>query len=327
MSTHPQSIHRLGAALLAALGLGAVSLPAQAAEDDPLTIVVPYPPGGSTDNSARIVQKAISPLLDRPVIVENRPGAAGNIGAAHVASLPADADSILLATQPIVTLNPHLYSNLAFDALEDLTPIINGYSGVVAIAAHPSVPADNIAELLDYARENPGELNYGTSGAGSGQHIMMVLLGEKEDVEMVHVPYRGGGPMVNDLVAGHIQLGVGTVAALKSFMDNGTVKILATTGAERFDGTPEIPALNETVPGLTLTPWMGYFGPPNMPADKVAKIGQAISQALEQKDVIQPLYNMGLEITNEDAATFAADIREEYQTYGEVIRNNNISLD
>lgn len=326
MSEHKRYLPRLAALALAACSVGLLASPAQAADDDPLTLVIPYPPGGSTDTSARIIQKAISPLLDRPVIVENRPGAAGNIGAAYVASMPADADAILLATQPILTLNPHLYDNLSFDPLTDLTPILNAYSGVVALAANPSVPATNVAELLEYARANPGELNYGTSGAGSGQHVMMVLIGANEGVDMVHVPYRGAGPMINDLVAGHIELGVSTVAALKPFMDAESLNILATTEAERFEGTPDIPTVAETLPGVTLSPWMGYFGPPGMPEEKVEKIAAAISQALEQEDVRDALYQLGLQTINDDAATFAASIQAEYDEFGEVIRSNNVTL-
>lgn len=303
--------------------------PAAAAPDaelPPLTIIVPYPPGGSTDSSARIMQKAIAPLLDRIVVVENKPGANGNIGAAYVAGSPAGSDRILLATQPIITLSPHLYDNLPFDALKDLKPIVNASSSVVAVAVHPSLPVTNMAELIAYAKENNGKLNYGTSGAGSGQHVFMELLTGEAGVDMTHVPYRGAGPMATDLVAGHIQVGISTLSSFKPFMDAGTARILAITEPQRFEGEPDIPTVSETFPGKTLVPWLGYFGPANMPDQTVHAIGAAMLQALQTDEVRNALFPLGLVPIGDGPEDFKRSVESEYQRYGKVIRDHGITL-
>lgn len=293
-----------------------------------ITMVVPYPPGASTDQVARLVAQRWPAISGgQTMVVENKGGANGNLGAAVVAKSPPDGTRILLATQPIVSINPFVYKDSGFDAGKDLTPLTCGVNAVVALVAHPSLPANTVAEMIDYGKRNPGALQYGTAGSGSPQHIGGLLLGQRAGITMTHVPYRGGGPMVTDLLAGHIKLGIVTLSAVKAQVAEKRLKVLAIGEKARFAGAPEIPTIAETLPGFELTTWLGFFGPGGLPRDRVTALSQALTQALNSDEVKTQLQQLALPLRTEGPEALAKLVQSDQEIYGRIIREQKITAD
>lgn len=291
----------------------------------PISLVVPYPPGASTDQVGRLTQASWTALTGHTVVVENKGGAAGNVGSAYVAKSPPDGYRILLATQPVLTINPFLYKDMGFDPAKDLTPLTAAVNAVVALVVHPSLPVNNMAELIEYGRKNPNALQYGTAGSGSPQHIGGLLLAQRANFGMTHVPYRGGGPMVTDLLAGHIKVGIVTLSAVKAYAADKRLKILAIGERERFAGAPEIPTIAETVPGFDLTTWLGYFGPGGLPRELVSHLSQALTKALNAPDVKSRLMDLALPLRTEGPEALARLVESDREQYGRIIREHNIT--
>jgi tripartite-type tricarboxylate transporter receptor subunit TctC len=318
--------------LLAAAGGSAIAVAAggafaQSFPSRPITIVVPYPPGASTDEVARLVQKRMQPDVGVPVVVDNRGGANGNIGAAFVAKSPPDGYRILLATQPIVTINPFLYKNIGFDPVKDLTPLTCGVNAVVCLAVHPSLPVHSIAELIAYGKAHPGKLNFGSAGLGSPQHIGGLLFAQRAGFEWTHVPYRGGGPMVADLLAGNLNAGIVTLSVVKGYQADGRLRILAIGEKTRFPGTPDIPTIAETLSGFELTTWLGFFGPGGLPADITQILSKHLIAALEDPGVKARLLDSALPIRAEGPKALAQLVASDQATYQRVIREHGITAE
>ena len=317
----------LGAALGSAAWLGAASVRGQSAGAKVMTLLVPYPPGASTDQVARLVAQRWSAITGQTLVIENRGGANGNVGAAVVAKSPPDGSRILLATQPIVSINPFIYKDAGFDANKDLTPLTCGVNAVVALVAHPSLPANTVAELIDYGKRNPGALQYGTAGSGSPQHIGGLLLAQRAGIGLTHVPYRGGGPMVTDLVAGHIKLGIVSLSAVKAHVADKRLKVLAIGEKTRFAGAPDIPTVAETLPGFELTTWLGFFGPGGLPRERVQALSQALIQALSAEEVKLQLQQLALPLRAEGPEALARLVQADQEMYGRIIREQKITAD
>ena len=315
--------------LLASLAAGAAPLPvgAQAWPARPITMVVPYPPGGSAELLARGVQQRLSAALGQPVVIENRAGAGGSIGAASVAKAPPDGYRFLLATQPIVTLNPHLQKDMGFDPLKDLTPLTNGVNATLAVAVSSSLPVQTLADLVAYARRNPGAVSFGTAGAGSPQHVGGMLLAQRAQFEWTHVPYKGGGPMMTDLLAGHVKAGVATLSVYRPFAADKRVRILAIGDKTRFPGMPEIPTIAETVPGFELSTWLGFYGPGGLPADVARTLSTELVRALRADDVRGKFAEAAMIVAADGPEALAALGRTEHELYGRIIREARITAD
>lgn len=292
--------------------------------DRPVTVVVPYPPGASTDQVARLVQSKMMGSVGQSVVIDYKPGGSGTIGAAYVARSPADSHRILLATQPILTISPHLQS-MGFDTLKDLTPLTNAVNAVVAIAVHPSLPVNTLAELIDYSRRNPGTLSFGSAGAGSPQHVGGILLGQRAGLDWQHVGYKGGGPMNTDLLAGHIKCGIATLSVFKPFMADRRLKVIALGEPTRYPGAPDVPTIAETVPGFELNTWLAFYGPAGMPAAQVAFYANEIRKALLAPDVSARLAEVALIVDPQGPESLARLTRRDFELYGKVIRDNGIT--
>ncbi len=312
-----------------ALGLTAVSAPlrAQGFPNRPVTIVVPYPPGGATDLVARFVQPKLQAAFGQSIVIENKGGANGSIGGASVAKAPPDGYRILMATQPVITINPHLQKEANWDPQKELAPLTNAVDAVIALAVTSSLPINNLAELIAYGRNNPGKLTFGTAGAGSPQHLGGVLLGQRAKIQWTHVPYKGGGPMINDLLAGHVSVGIGTLAILKPFIKEGRLRIIAVGGATRYAGTPDIPTIAETLPGFELNTWLAFYAPAGTPADVQKLLSTELQRALKSDDVRSKLLEAALVVNAEGPEPLARTGRSEYELYGKVVRDNLITLD
>lgn len=319
-----QALQMLAATLLGALPFSSRS---QAFPSRPVTIVLPYPPGASTDQVARLVQPKLSAAFGHNVIVEYKPGANGSLGAAYVAKSPPDGYRILLATQPIVAISPHLQKNMGFDPFKELTPLTNGVNAVVALCVHASLGVNTLPELVAYSKKNPGKLAFGTAGAGSPQHVGGVLLAQRAQIDMIHAPYKGGGPMVNDLLAGHIKVGIATLSVFKPLMSDGRLRVIAIGEKTRFPGTPDIPTVAETLPGFELSTWLGFFGPGGLPADVAAFLSNEIAKALRAEDVRSKLEEAALLVSAEGPEALAKTVRADYEFYGRLIREHRISID
>ena len=313
---------------LAAASAAGASFHAQAQKypSRPVTMVVPYPAGGSTDIVARLVALRLGDTLGQSVIVENRGGAAGNIGASYVAKGPADGYRILLATQPVVAINPFLYPDSAVDAQKDLVPVTDAVNAVVAIAVHPSLGANNVRELIDVAKRTPGGLNYGTSGAGSGQHIAGAMLASKAGIMLTHVPYRGGGPMSNDLVAGHIKVGIGILSVLKPLAEQGKVKIVAIGERTRFAAMPQLPTISETIPGFEMTTWFGFFAAAGVPKEVVQTLAREIGAAMNTAEVKAKLADAMMVVRANGPESLARQLKGDQEMFGRLIREHRISV-
>ncbi|HYF20753.1 MAG TPA: tripartite tricarboxylate transporter substrate binding protein, partial [Ramlibacter sp.] len=276
---------------------------------------------------ARLVQQRMQTEVPVPVVVESRAGANGNVGAAYVAKSPPDGYRILLATQPILTINPYVYKNVGFDPNKELTPLTCATNAVVCIVAHPSLPANNVAELIAYGKANPNVLNYGTAGAGTPQHVGGLLFAQRGGFQWTHVGYRGGGPMVTDLLAGTIKTGIVTLSAVKSHVEGGRLKVLAIGEKTRFPGAQNLPTIAETLPGFELTTWLGFFGPGGLPAEVTQYLSRALVNSLNANEVKAKLLDLGLPVRAEGPAQLAQLVAAEQAIYSRIVREGNITAE
>ena len=290
----------------------------------PVRFLVPFPPGGSTDVAARSLADKLGAAFGQPVLVDNRAGANGAIGTGEVARAAADGYTILFAADPVATL--HLVvKGLPFDLQRDFDPITQLTTQPIAVAVHASLPVATIRELIAHAKANPGRLSFAHSGTGSGQHLSGELLKKMAGIDMVHVPYKGGGPAVQDLVAGQVPVGVLGSTPLIPHHKAGRVRILAFTSRERFPAMPEIPTLNESgLAGFETSQWLGLFVPRGTPENVIAKVHAESAKALALPDVRDRLAQAALQPVGNSPREFAAVIRADVERWGKLIRELGI---
>jgi tripartite-type tricarboxylate transporter receptor subunit TctC len=321
--TRRAALHGMALLLAAPVALAQGQFP-----DRPLTIVVPYPAGASTDLLARTLAPRLTASMGQPVIVDNRGGASGNIGAGYVASGPADGSRILLATEPIIVINPHLYPNMGFDPTKALVPLANAATTILALAVHPSIPANNMAEFIAYSKARPGQLFFGSAGTGTPHHINGVILNQRTGMDLAHVPYKGSGPMTADLLAGQIKVGISTLSTLLPLAREGKLKILGVGEKSRVPSAPDIPTIGETVPGFVMSGWVGFFAPAATPPAVVARWNAELMKALHSPETTKKLDEAGLPVLPANKPEeLAARIRQDFPVYGKVIRDNGIKVE
>ena len=305
-------------ALAALLSLGAL---AQGFPDRPLKIIVPLPPGGSPDTIARTLAQSIQETWKQPVVVENKTGGSQNIGADTVAKSPADGYTWLLAPDNVFVTNPYLAKAADFDPLKDLAPVTLLARIQFLLVVHPSVPAKSVSELVAYAKAHPNELNFGSSGTGSPQHLGGLLLQQLSGTKMNHVPYKGAAPAVTDLLAGRIQVWIGAANSLLPHIRADRVRLLATTAPQRSPTLADTPTVAESgVPGYSLYPWLALFVPAKTPPEIVGRINSEAARVLNSPEVKARLVPQGMDLVTGSPADLAALIRDEYASWGKVIR-------
>jgi tripartite-type tricarboxylate transporter receptor subunit TctC len=302
--------------------------PAQAAwPEKPITIIVPWAPGGSTDILARSISAQLTKSLGQPVIVENKPGASGNIGSNYVAKAQPDGYTLLMGSMSTHAMNPALFAHMPFRGVEDFSPIAQVAFVTNTLVIHPSVPANNMKELIAYAKANPGKLAYASAGEGSTNHLSAAMLEKTAGIEMLHVPYKGGAPAVTDTVAGQTQLlfsaGTQTLPHVKA----GKVKLLAVTERERSPLLPNIPTVGETVPGYELAVWYGAFGPAGMPRELVKRLNREINRILALPEIREKMAAIGVDVTQSTPEGFASVMRKDADRYGKLIRELKIKAE
>jgi len=307
-------------AVALSLALAATGALAQDYPTRPIHMIVPYPPGGGTDIVARVITEPLGQALGQPIVIDNRGGAAGNVGTEAAARATPDGYTMLF-TLSSHTINPKLYAKLPFDVEKDFVPIGLAANIPQILVANPSLPVNNVQELIAYAKANPGKLNFASVGTGSPGHIAGELFKLKTGVDIVHVPYKGGGPAVTDTLGGQVQLLFVSMPAAWQFVKAGRLKAFAVTSDKRSVVAPDIPTLAEAgVPDCVVNSWYGALVPAKTPPAAVAKLAAALAKVVQSSDVKERLLLQGAEATTSTPQEFDALIRDELAKWDYVIR-------
>jgi len=292
---------------------------AQSYPSKPIRFVAPFAPGGGTDFIARVAAQKLTEALKQQVIVENRPGAAGTLGAEIGAKAPPDGYTFTVAAGSYA-VNPSLYK-LAFDPINDVTPVIQFSQGPFVIVSHPSLPAKTVKDLIALAKAKPGALNYATSGQGSIVHLSTELFSMMAGIKMTHIPYKGTGPAVTDTIAGHTQLLWGSAAAAVPQVKNGKLRAIGVTSMQRLPALPDVPTVNESgVKGYEVINWHGLLGPKGLPRPIVDRVNGELNKALKAKDMEEKLAADGVFAAGGTPERFAALIKRDIETWRKVVQ-------
>jgi tripartite-type tricarboxylate transporter receptor subunit TctC len=291
-------------------------------------IIVPYTTGGSNDVIARLLAQQLQTQWGQPVVVENRPGAAGNIGSAEVAKAAPDGHTLLLTNINITSMNPALIANMPFDPQKDFAPISLLGTTTLALVVHPSVPANTVADLISLAQKEPGKLNYASSGNGSPQHMSAEMFKAMTRTQITHVPYRGAAPAVADVVGGQVQVTVGVVNQLIAHIRSGRVRALGVTSLKRLAQLPEVPTLDEAgVRGYESEIWLGLAAPGATPAPLIEQINQDVRRAMSNPEVVSRLQGQGIDVLLSTPAQMRQRSLDDLRRWGDIIRTAGIKLD
>ena len=307
-----------------ALALVAGVAAAQDYPSKPIRMIVPYPPGGGTDVVARIVNEKLATELGQPIVIDNKGGAGGSVGTELASKAPPDGYTILL-TLSSHTINPKLYTKLGYDVERDFIPVSLAASIPQIVVANPSVPANTVPELIAWLKANPGKVNYASVGIGSPAHIFGELLKLKTGVQMTHVPYKGGGPAMTDVIGGQVQLAIVSMPAALQFVKAGRVKALAVASAKLSASAPEVSTIAEHGIDVVVESWYGVLVPAKTPAPVVARLNAALVKVLAMPDVKEKLFAQGAEAVSNSPAEFEAIIRDELAKWDYVIREAKIT--
>jgi tripartite-type tricarboxylate transporter receptor subunit TctC len=291
-------------------------------------IIVPYTTGGSNDVIARLLAQQLQTQWGQPVVVENRPGAAGNIGSAEVAKAAPDGHTLLLTNINITSMNPALIANMPFDPQKDFAPISLLGTTTLALVVHPSVPANTVADLINLAQKEPGKLNYASSGNGSPQHMSAEMFKAMTRTQITHVPYRGAAPAVADVVGGQVQVTVGVVNQLIAHIRSGRLRALGVTSLKRLAQLPEVPTLDEAgVRGYESEIWLGLAAPGATPAPLIEQINQDVRRAMSNPEVVSRLQGQGIDVLLSTPAQMRQRSLDDLRRWGDIIRSAGIKLD
>jgi tripartite-type tricarboxylate transporter receptor subunit TctC len=315
------------AAAAAVVGFAAMgAAQAQDFPNKPIHLIAPFAAGASTDVLARIVAQSMAKDLGQPVVVETKPGAGGALAADTVAKAPADGYTFLLTSAGIVTMNQHIYAKLPYDPIKDFAPLTIAVRMPIVTVVHPSLPIKNVAELLAYARANPGKLSYGSAGTGTSQHLAGELFQSMAKVSLLHVPYRGGGPAMNDLLGGQINMMFVQVPSGLPQVKAGKVRALAVGSDKRDPSMPEVPTLDESgIKGYNSDTWYGFVMPAGVPAPIAQKLHASIVKALKENE--QKLTAQGFNVDGGSQKEMADTITAESKKWGEVIKAAGIKAE
>ena len=321
-------LRSLAAVLSVVLLAFSTSASAQQYPNRPIRFVVPFAPGGSTDTLARTIGQKLTDALQQQVVVDNRSGANGNIGMEIVAHAAPDGYTILLGYIANLGIGPGLYAKLPFDPVRDYAPITQLASSPNILAVHPSLPVKSLRELIAYAKTNPKKLNFASSGVGSIGHLTGELLNRSAGVDMVHVPYKGSGQAVIDLLGGQVQMMFSGMSSVMQHIKAGKLRALAVTGAQRSPAVPDVPTIAESgFPGFEATAWYGVLAAARTPKTIVNRLHDEIVRALALPDVKERLNNVGFELVGSTPDEFAAFIKSEIAKWTRVVRDAHISAE
>lgn len=324
---------RQAASLLAALPLGgtlawATAARAQSWPDKPLRLVVPYPPGASTDAMGRIVAQAIAGPLGQTVVVDNRGGASGSIGSDQVAKSAPDGYTFVLGTDATHSANYHLSAAPPYHPVKDFTPLTLAVLNPMVLVINPAVtPARTLAEMMALAKADPNKGAYGSSGNGSPHHLAGELLKQKSGAPLTHVPYKGGGPAVNDLMGGSIPMVISSLITVLPHIKSGRLRAIAVPSSRREPALPDVPTFSETYAGTEINSWLGFWAPANLPPAVAQRLSDELIKALKSADVRAKLDAAGLVVTALSPAETGALVAREFEARGQLIRSAGIKAE
>ena len=312
-------------AAVALMGLAPAIAAAQAFPSKPVKMIVPFAAGGTTDVVARLLAQKLTEAWGQSVIVENKAGAGGNIGADFVAKSPADGYTILMTSGSIVTANQYMYKNLTYDPAKDLVPITNVAAGPLLVAVHPSVPAKDVKEFIAYAKANPKKINFGSAGVGTQTHLAGESFAHAAGVDLVHVPYKGESAALTDLIGGQIQMVAPNLGGAIQYIKEGKIRALAVTSKDRAAQVPDVPALSELIPGYEGAGWFGLVAPAGTPREVIDRIYRDSAKILTSEDFKARLAQIGMYPVANTPAEFGAAIREESNRWAKVIKDRGLA--
>jgi len=323
-----RTVFRLAAGASATLALPGLVRAQAGFPSRTVTIVVPFGPGGATDLTARLVAEKLAPRWGQPVVIDNKPGAGGNVGSALVAKAPPDGHSLVLGVTGSHGINVSLVPNMPYHPLRDFEPLTQATAFPNAIAVHPDVPAKTLGELVELARRNPGRLSYGSDGNGTASHLGLELIKAEAKVFLVHIPYRGGAAMLQDLAGRQIDAGITGLPAALPLARAGKVRLLAVTTAQRVPAAPDVPTVAEQgFTGYVAAPWAGFFAPKGTPPAITAKLAEDLIAALNQPDVRQRLADGGSSVVASRPDEFRRFVQAEIDRWARAIKASGAKLD
>jgi tripartite-type tricarboxylate transporter receptor subunit TctC len=315
----------------ASFGLSAMAGAVHAAgyPDKPIRLIVPFPAGGATDLMARTLGQKLGERLGQPIVIENRAGAGGGIGAEAVATAPPDGYTLLFATMGSLTINPNLYKNLRYDPLKSFEPISLTHNTSNLLVVNPSVPARTVAELIDLAHKEPGKLTFASAGNGTTSHLAGELFKTLAKVDLTHVPYKGSAPAMVDFLGGRTSMMFDTASNFVDYIKTGRVRALGLTGRKRSPAMPNVPTISET-PGMAdyeLSLWLGVLAPAGTPKDITVRLNREIAVAMSAPDLVRQMTDAGIEVRLSSPQEFAALIHSDLGKWSSVVKRADLKLD
>ena len=314
---------------LACLAFAATTALAQSFPTKPVRLIVPFPPGGAVDVYARIIQPALAENLGQPIVIENKTGASGMIGTEAVAKSAPDGYTLVVGNIATFAMNVGIYKSMPYDPVKDLTPIMHTVKVNYVLVVNPQVPVKTVAELIAYARANPAKLSYGSSGSGSAQHMAAELFKAQTGVNLTHVPYKGTGALVGDLIAGHLQLAFADQASMMPQVKAGKLRALGVGGLQRSPEYPDIPTIAESgnLPGYEAVAWQGIAGPAGLSPAVVKRLNEAFKKAHESPGMKEKLAAAGLTSVGGTPEEFGRYIRSEIAKWSKVAKDIGATVD
>jgi len=324
-----KQLHFVKSALLAMSACVIVGMAqAQSFPDRPITLVVPNPPGGLVDTSARLLSEPLTRVIGQPVVVDNKPGASGNTAYQYVAKAKPDGYTLLISYSGYHVGNPALMDKLSWDPVKDFSPVALLTVSTNVIAVHPSVPVNNLKEFIAYAKANPGKLNYASQGNGSVSHIGTEIFKQSTGIDMVHVPYKGSGPAIQDVLAGQVQVFITTPPSVMQHVLSGKLKGLAVTGKSRHPGMPNVPTTAEAgLASFQLESWVALYAPAGTPEPVIAKLTDSVRRSLALPEVKDRADAAGVELRYLNPPAMDALLKKELPYWYKAIKSANITLD
>ncbi len=300
---------------------------AQAYPSKPIRVIVPFPPGGANDITIRTLNLRLPALLGQPLVIDNRPGAGGNIGAELTAKSPPDGYTVLIANNSLI-MNASLYRKLPYDPFRDFAPISMTATSPNMVVTHPALPVRSIKELVALAKAKPGQLVYGSPGAGTPSHLAGELFRVRTGSDIVHAAYKGAGPLMSDQMGGHIMLSFTAPIVSKPHIDSGKLRALAVTSEKRWPVMPDVPSVAESgYPGFDVSLWVALFAPAGTPRPIIDRLSADVAKALESRDVKERFAAASIETTASTPDALAAFLKKDFELWDKVIKSQNIRLD
>jgi tripartite-type tricarboxylate transporter receptor subunit TctC len=294
---------------------------AQTYPSRPVKVIIPYPPGDAADIMARLIGPKLTDSLGQPVVVENRPGASGQLGMGLLKEAPADGYTIGVGQGGNLVVAPHTYKKIPYDPLKDFAPVALLATNYLAVVANVNVPFKSAAEMVAWAKANPGKLTLGTNGEGSFPHLAFENLAALGGFRFQHVPYKGAAQIITDVMGGQVQLGIGAYTSLSPHVNSGRVRLIAVTNPVRVPDKPELPIFADAVAGYDSRGWFGYVAPAATPRDIVRRLNEEINRAMRLPDVAEKLTAAGLIIVTEPPEFFGAVLKSDHAKYGKLVRD------